>query len=64
MKSVLQESAEKELVKLEGEEAKKSEELSKIQVEIKGIKKYLESVNGVAKKKGRKSNEDKSLPKT
>jgi len=63
MKSALQESAEKELVRLEAEEAKKSAELEHLQLEIKGIRKYLESVTGQEKKKGRKPNEE-TLSKT
>ena len=61
MKSALHESAEKELVRLESEEAKKSAELEHVQSEIKGIRKYLESVNGQEKKKGRKPNEQKGI---
>ena len=62
MKSALQESAEKELVRLEAEEAKKSAELEHVQSEIKGIRKYLESVTGQEKKKGRKPGEQKINP--
>ena len=62
MKSALQETAEKELAKLETEEAKKSAELEYVQSEIKGIRKYLESVNGQEKKKGRKPSEQKINP--
>ncbi len=57
MKSALQESAEKELLRLEAEEGKKAAELERLQSEIRGIKRYLESVSGEEKKKGRKPNE-------
>lgn len=63
MKSALQEQAEKELARLEADEKKKSAELETIKNELWGIRKYLEAINGQAKKKGRKMNEEKPVIK-